>query len=398
MKSELNTSAANIADSITVLFTQPGYTASKTITRNASGGIEIKDFNAGMYFGVLDLPPVDGIHSLSNYLTQLETIENVLVIRGEPLPHVSSGQSVHRRKVNFLTPKHGRRWVMLDVDKYPLPKRLASRAKSHAAVAYVVSKLPREFHDVTYHWSFSSSTGFKGADTVSVHIWFWLDAPISDMDLTRWAHFVNFHAGLKLIDFALFRDVQAHYTAAPRFVGMKDPLPIRSGLCVKARDAVEIQLPTSASKVKSARALHKARGERAPSADTNVVGFENRLACIGDHAGGQGFYIPLLNAAASYAATYGADETDIEALYSILHDAAMAADRRHHTIDEVVHRASREQIIPMIESALAKYGQVERTRVKTRLVKGIDPHYQANPVSALAANELIAALIEDALK
>jgi hypothetical protein len=393
-----STPSATNPDYLTVLYTQPGHFASKTISCKADGSIEIQDFNAGLYFGVLDLPSIGDIYTLSNYLSQLESIPNALAIRGQPLPHLAHGTAVYRRKVNFQSPERGHHWVMIDVDKYPLPRRLLSKRLSHAVVEYLITKLPTEFHDVTYHWAFSSSAGVKNHETVSAHIWFWLTQAVSDEELTRWGYFVNEGAGHKLIDTALFRAVQPHYTAAPQFVGMNDPLPIRSGLCRKKHDAVALQLPLPKTPLK--------RGTNPTSAANQIdhlpanpddVGFENRLARIGDHPGGQGFYVPLLNAAASYVATYGEQGTDVEVLFAILHDAAMAADRSHHTLEYVEHRASREQIMPMIESAIPKFGQDDRPRTKPRLIKGIGPYYKANPITSEEASRQIAAMIKGAL-
>lgn len=385
-------------DYLTVLFTLPGHFASKTITRNVDGRIDIQDFNAGLYFGVLDLPPIGDIHALSNYLTQLETIPNALVIRGQPLSHLPPGTPVFRRKVNFQSPERGHHWVMIDIDKYPLPKRLSSKRNDPAVIAYLVTKLPKEFHDATYHWAFSSSAGIKNHDTVSAHLWFWLAEPVSDTELTRWGHFVNDGAGRKLIDIALFRDVQPHFTASPRIVGMADPLPKRSGLCQKTLDAVALILPPARTQTKRGTSLTPSASRSGHTAtNPEDVGFEKRLARIGDHPGGQGFYQPLLNAAASYVATYGEQGTDVEALFVTLHNAAMAADRRHHTLEQVEHRASREQIMPMIESAISKFGQDDRPRTKSRLIKGIEPYYKANPISSDEATRQIAAMIKGAL-
>lgn len=386
-------------DFITVLTTQPGNFASKVITRNTDGQIDIQNFNAGMSFAVLELPAIDGIHTLSNYLTQLETIPNALVIRGRPLPHIAQSSWVYRRKVNFLTPDSGHRWLMIDIDKYPLPKHLLSKCNSHAAIEYLVGKLPAEFRDATYYWSFSSSAGVKNHGNVSAHLWFWLTAWVSDAELTRWGDYVNKGAGRKLIDTALFRDVQPHFTAAPRFVNMADPLPMRSGLCQKTHDAVTLQLPPSTAPTKKGSSQTPTAGQTVQTtSNSDDVGFENRLARIGDHPGGQGFHNPLLNAAASYVATHGEQGTDVEVLYAILHDAAMAADRRHHTLDDVEHRACRDQIMPMIESAIAKFGQDDRRRTKSRLIKGVEPYYKASPIPAEEASRQITAMIKGAIQ
>ena len=46
----------------------------------------------------------------------------------------------------------------------------------------------------------------------------------------------------KLIDPALLDPIQAHYIARPRFVGLTDPLVVRSGIVRKARNEVPIRL------------------------------------------------------------------------------------------------------------------------------------------------------------
>ncbi|MCD8525987.1 MAG: hypothetical protein LRY62_02150 [Alphaproteobacteria bacterium] len=62
--------------------------------------------------------------------------------------------------------------------------------------------------------------------TISAHLWFWCDRPVSDVE---WKAFFKAH-GSK-VDLAVYSAVQPHYTAQPIFVGMADPVPERIGLC-----------------------------------------------------------------------------------------------------------------------------------------------------------------------
>ena len=68
----------------------------------------------------------------------------------------------------------------------------------------------------------------------------------------------NARAGMKLIDPALFNDVQAHFTAAPVFEGLVDPFSVRSGLVRKEVDEVALKLPAP----KAAYAIAYARYRR----------------------------------------------------------------------------------------------------------------------------------------
>ncbi len=355
--------AAPHVDALTILVCAPGHSASKTISAGADGKPEIKQFDAGTYYAAMSKSVTD-IAGLSVLLTALEKIPHALVIRGSAKDGVATA-TVRRTKENFETPDRGHHWVMLDLDKRPVPGTLDLMKDPKAVIEHLVGQLPSEFHDASYHYQLSSSAGFKGVGIVSAHVWFWLETPCTDDELKRWAYEVNEKAGTKLIDTALFNDVQAHYTAAPAFDGVADPFPERSDLVRKKLDAVDLHIPKAAVRSKRSAALGQSSG--------SSVGFEARLAEIGDHPGGKGFHGPIISATASYVSEHGRENVDTEQLFEQVRDRVLAADRTQHDEGYVEHMASREHIMSAIEGALPKYGDRPASRRPSRPRSGVAP-------------------------
>ncbi len=321
-------------DEVTVLMSWDGI-ATKRITRDDAVAIVIHEFSAGMYFNV-----------------------------------------------GILT-------VMLDLDKIPLPKRLRGNPTSSDVREHVISLLPQEFHDASYHWQLSSSAGFRGYDKVSFHLSFWLDRRVHDRDLKRWAEYEKKRAGYKLIDPALFNDVQAHYTAAPIFEDVENPFPMRSGLVTKKSGEVKLLLPPIPHEGE------KSRARRAGDTSASSVGFENRLKRIGDHEGGDGFHDPIIRAAASYVATNSASDTDVEALYERIRDAVLAADASRHDRPYIERMAGREHIIGAIEGAMKKFGDQPSARRKSRRVDHVEPYYPAVEIDGAASIDALDVALDD---
>ncbi|MFO1199036.1 MAG: hypothetical protein U1E86_18915 [Burkholderiaceae bacterium] len=358
-------------DSLTVLMCQRPRIATKRAALNTDGEVAFIPFNAGMYFKVISTSVV-GIADLSEVLTFIEKEPTLLVIRGISKTSLGPDDEVRRLQLNFGTPEAGHHWVCIDIDHIAWPKKLRGKLDSKAVREYVVSLLPPEFHRATYHWQLSSRAGFGDDKTISIHLWFWFSRPVSDADLKRWADLVNDKAGYKLVDKALFNDVQPHYTAAPIFdAGVTNPFPVRSGLERKANDEVDLILPPAPQN----RAIKHSSGTLSPA-----VGFDGYLARIGDHKGGDGFHNAILAATASYVAANGADGTNVEALYERVSAVVLAADRTAHDDAYVEHMASREHIMPMIEGAVEKFGEAGDARRKSKQVEGIEPYYKGETI------------------
>lgn len=374
-------------DAITCLMCLAGYSATKTFVTDAAGKVIKHDFNAGTLFYQFE-QPINNILELSEALTELEKNPSASVIRGSLCDPTLAGEALRRLgagegqnfKGHFKTPAQGRHWVLIDVDKLKLPKSLPLTAKNLGRILHwITDQLPPELQDVSFHWQLSSSAGVFGTDSVSAHFWFWLTRPATNADLKAWGAAFNASSKRLKIDLALFQHVQAHYTAAPVFVGMADPFPKRSGLTRKGRDAATIVAPSSSHSVVG---KHRPKG-KALTISKGPSGFEAIVESIGDHPGGAGFRQPLLRAAASYVSTHGAANTDPQALFERLNRAVLEADSSAHTPEEIAERASFATIMPMINSAMKKFGNKASTH-SPHLIKGAPPstlgsHTQLSP-------------------
>lgn len=393
----------NGRDHITLLLANPGKCACKRFTKRGTI-VEKHDYDAGREFCVFSPIPVSNILELSEVLLAIESMQQVFIVRGEPTDAAFIGELVQRTgsgegdrfKGNFKTPQRGHRFVLTDIDKYPLPKGLSLNRDVVAVCEYLISQLPPEFHNVSYHYQLSSSAGMGNPRLVSMHLWFYLHRPIPDLQLKAWAKGVNQAKGMKLVDEALFQHVQVHYTARPIFIGIPDPFPVRSALVKKDSDEVELDLgcipPMSINDSRSTKPFKTAHLPTLSKGGGS--GFDFFLSMIGDHPEGDGFHNPLLRATSSYVGEHGHDGTDKEKLYEVLRNATLSADASRHGPDEVEQRASREHIMPMIESALDKFGDEKSARQKSRRIDGVAPHYKATDNSPNAAMRELDAILD----
>src|SRR5690606_40182842 len=119
-----------------------------------------------------------------------------------------------------------RRWLLVDMDAITPAVGIDPAEDPESAIEYLIGLLPDEFADASCWWQWSSSAGLKG-DHLSAHLWFWLNRPLGDGDLARWAKFVNAKAAAergirKLVDRQLFTTNQPHYTARAEYLGFAD--------------------------------------------------------------------------------------------------------------------------------------------------------------------------------
>jgi hypothetical protein len=371
-----------VADEITVLACAAGHSASKKWGRDEDGKVQKFGYNAGALFA-FSPQPVSDIRSLSNVLLGLEGLPNMLVIRGAPVEGLAN-TGVRRRLTNFQTPAAGRRWVLIDLDKIQLPEGHALRDDVGVVIEYLVTLLPEEFREVSYHYQLSSSAGMDDASKASVHLWFWLTEPWTDKALKTWAKAVNNRAGYKLIDAALFNGVQPHYTAAPVFENVANPFPVRSGLVEKAREAVAIQAIASAP----------ASSQQAAGGFEPGLGFEGWLARIGDHPGGDGFHEPIIRAAASHVSAQTGPTIDKEALFKTLSKRVLEADRSQHDDAYIEQMASRDHIMPAIDGAIEKYGNRSASRRRSRLIPDVSSTKHDSSLSREEAHAALSATLD----
>jgi hypothetical protein len=236
------------ADRITILRCERGRRATKRWFLDPyTGKSKLEGYDAGKWFAV-ESAEVECIGALSALLTRLGRDTTALVIRGELLPGVDPRRvrRLKHRRGNagpcFAEPVGGRRWVLIDFDRVPIRADIDLVDDPEGAVEYLVGLLPDAFQDVSCHWQLSSSAGMSDLGVLSAHLWFWLDRPVTEGGLKRWATTIAVP-----IDRSLFNEVQPHFTAAPIFeAGVRDPLPRRSGLRIGLEDAVQLVVPDPA--------------------------------------------------------------------------------------------------------------------------------------------------------
>ena len=246
---------AATAGGLTILRAASGRIATKRFSALHDGRIRKSSYGNERFFA-LEPAEADDIFVLAALVRRLERDPRAFIIRGAPLPHA---QRQRARRLLHPDPSTGdgativtadRAWVMLDLDGVACPAGLDPRVPNDAEelIDHLTGLLPSEFHDATCYWVWSASQsvperlGAVPPDQLRAHLFFWLDRPIADADLRRWASGLK-KAGLPL-DPSVFAPVQPHYVAAPVFVGMPDPLPRRSGLRPRLVDRVALVLPT----------------------------------------------------------------------------------------------------------------------------------------------------------
>lgn len=348
----------------------------KRFQRDSDGNVEKSSYSNVKNFSCEQVP-VAGIEQLIELLAELELQPSACIIRGEPLPDVDLSRPVKRRlrkqgdeEPYFRSVADGQPWVCIDFDDIECPESINPESDPGAAMRYLRSLLPPEFHDAIGWWQLSSSAGVRGWDLLRAHLWFWLDRGVPDDDLRRWANTIDAD-----IDPTLFNAVQVHYTAAPIFDGMPDPVSRRSGLLLGLNEAVQLRIAQKTPPSPKARAS----GEL-----VETVGFEGLLAQIGDHEGGAGFHEPITRAIASYVATNGS-EFDREALKERVREAILSAENHHRDQSVIDNYCSDNDLDASIEGAIAKFG----TKTKGRLIPNLEPHFNANELAPADAKTIV---------
>lgn len=332
----------------------------KVVTCKSSTEVTIASYDNAKNF-LVEQTTISGIEEFSVLLSTLQSDPHRLIIRGAP--HTDTDLSMRVKRKGYAPGAQTineapfqdapQPWLMLDIDKLKLPDSLDINIDPQKAIAYAIAQLPREFQDISVHWQLSASAGLKDTGYVSAHLFYWLTEPVSSQRLKQWGKAINESRGSKLIDTALFQAVQIHYTAGPIFQGMPDPFEgKRSGLILKEAKAVNIDF----SVIKQAST--KQRSQTNSLNSSNVNGVHNILATLGDHVGGDGFNIPLLRAAASYARSAGgiAAEQGREPFKTLLREHIEEANQSNHSQSEISRYESQAYLDELITTAIEKFG------------------------------------------
>jgi len=197
----------------------------------------IKDYDDARYFQLLPCK-VTGIKKLSKLLKKLEKKSRWCMIRGKYIgdekaklvdPEYKQGKVRRILDVFSDQPLHT---VLIEIDDFVPSVGCPVMQPEDCIREYIEKKLPDCFQLISFHWQLSNSAGHptkKGL--LKAHVWFWLKNPLTSAQLKVWAEVNRIEC-----DKAVFNAVQVHYTSAPVFQDIGDPVPMRSGFVEGALD------------------------------------------------------------------------------------------------------------------------------------------------------------------
>jgi hypothetical protein len=189
-------------------------------TRHADGTAQ--DYDSAK---LLDLHTahVPDLPALAALLQELRTRQDTCVLRGailDPVRTRAVRRLLHRCRATGDGPTLAdipRPWIALDFDGLPLPSDLDPLDLAGCGTA-ARRTMPSPFHLAACVVTATAGHMFKPG--ARVRLWFMLVRPVAGAEHKRWL-------AAAPVDRSVFGAAQPIYTAAPRFVGMADPLPFR---------------------------------------------------------------------------------------------------------------------------------------------------------------------------
>ena len=264
-------------ESLEVLLTAGGrYKAGKSYRPDPSGvrrAVKVDDYASGTNF-LCQVLWIEGLEQVFAILQDISKDPHKFVIR-----HLSD--EVHEQRKHLTTKEigylvkrrasriHGlegyftdelRQLQMLDFDGVALPDDMSIIVDPEGCINWAVDNLlPPEFADASFIYQLSASAGLTKLDNeLNVHLWFFTNCEYSNVQMRTWAKWWNAIKQRKIVDPALFNEVQPHYTNEPELLdGLIDPLAGRRlGLIRRRRRTVKLNMPTDeevATELKSKR-------------------------------------------------------------------------------------------------------------------------------------------------
>ena len=351
-------------------------------------------YDAGAAF-TAEERPVTGLEDVAAALDEIRRDPTAFIVRGELLPEARVALAENRnhrfRRAKYIGKKGQaptltecpRRWLMIDVDNYPLPGWADLDDDPEAVIeAAIYDLLPESFHDVRCFWQLSASAGFK-AGVLKVHLFFWLAEPISNEDLKL---YLQVHA--PGVDLAPFNAAQPHYIADPIIENGHDPLPRRTGWCKGLEDAATLP---ALDLVALRDAINKKRERVASGAGLDASAartIAGALALLGDDAEHEGWHAPLRRATLLYARRTSAKNRDDEALKQACRAAIKATAEREaarlHSAADLARLVSDAYLNQLIDGA---FRWVEAN--KTDAPEGMSPFHEAPSHGVAEARQVV---------
>lgn len=285
-------------DTLTVLTDPDGRHAGKTWSRDANGSWANDAYTSGRewFHQTVD---ISSAHDLYREVLKFGRQGSAVFIRGAVIPEridpaekplSNIAQSNYRPRVLRRGQSNGdpwftdvpRHWAMIDADKVVILDHYDLRLeadRTRMAEEVLRQVCPDEFHDVSYGYHLSASTGavdpvLAPGDKASVHFFFWFDKPRTSPQMRTLvnarcvpaaAHEENSGRLSQGIDASTFTSVHPQYLASPIFQDhrgkrLPDPVAERFGFVQKSSDVVVIEDPTPAEVKKIDRQRREAGG------------------------------------------------------------------------------------------------------------------------------------------
>lgn len=333
----------------------------KVFKKNAQGVIVREKETPGVYFKA-EYREFENFSEMCDILETVEQDGNTCLVRGDLAMQMEQralgGLNIRRTKLDHKKDPAGlqpavRNWALIDVDKYEIPdedfERLDPKSHPEECVAWVIDKLPHYFQGVSCWWQFSASQSvMTGSRTVSLHLFYMLDRTVSDRTLRMWAESQRNQPRSLPIDPAVFDSIQPHYLAAPRFIDMDDPLPVRSGIYLRDRQRVVFDVPEETND-----AIFNEQQTGKIHAFVDMKKMKRHLDMIGDDPGMLGFNDAIKSVVGKYFQMYGYIASDIplkSAIIQAVHDAPKKHDRPDTGPQSYLWYMSDEYLDPLIRN------------------------------------------------
>jgi hypothetical protein len=243
------TRARGMADSATIVQAQ-GRRLAKLI--RGDGSVEQYDSAKTVNLLTARVPDLD---ALAGLLHRLALRRDCCMVRGAI---VDPARTKAVRRLCRPCPKtgdaptlaeHARRWLALDLDSVPLDPSV-DRLDLLACARAVTWRLPDPLRNARCIVQATASHGIKPG--ARLRLWYWLARPLTNPECKAWLKRAP-------ADLSLFSPAQPHYTAAPIFIGMADPLPARLAMLPGHAAAVppdrDVLLPPKPAQEAPARPL-----------------------------------------------------------------------------------------------------------------------------------------------
>ena len=139
--------------------------ATKTIEKTAGGLVKSPYPNVSRW--MFNRRQIADLGEMSRELAVMSDFPSIMIVRGEPLPHIDLGKPQLRRSNNSKPETNTlkdvpRSWLVVDVDDCAVPAPLGLAENLVEAGVHVRTLLPVEFHDAACIVSASPSTGLSG--------------------------------------------------------------------------------------------------------------------------------------------------------------------------------------------------------------------------------------------